>query len=178
MKAKYIDFKIGFDDNGELILGVDKQSIKQAENTARRLAEAVKRGKTLDFDIKTHREHRSTNANAYLWVLCEKIGNYLWLEKEEVYTQMLLRFGVFTHLIVKENAVEKVMNEWRACRNLGNVSVNGTDGVQLQCYFGSSTYDTAEMSRLIDGVVAECERLGIETLPPNELEVLKKGWGK
>lgn len=34
---------------------------------------------------------------------------------------------------------------------------------------GSSTYDTKEMSELINGLVAECKEQGIETLPPEEL---------
>lgn len=35
---------------------------------------------------------------------------------------------------------------------------------------GSSTYDTAEMSTLINGLVEECKDLGIETMTPQELE--------
>ena len=35
---------------------------------------------------------------------------------------------------------------------------------------GSSTYDTSEMSKLIDGLVSECQELGIETIPPKEIE--------
>ena len=35
---------------------------------------------------------------------------------------------------------------------------------------GSSEYDTKEMSHLIDGLVSECKEMGIETLPPEELE--------
>jgi hypothetical protein len=41
---------------------------------------------------------------------------------------------------------------------------------------GSSEYDTKEMSRFIDGIVAEAKELGIETLPPAELETMMKAW--
>ena len=41
---------------------------------------------------------------------------------------------------------------------------------------GSHTYDTKEMSRLIDGAVFEAQALGIETLPPDELERMKQQW--
>lgn len=50
-------------------------------------------------------------------------------------------------------------------------------GIQLQCYYGSHTYNTKEMSRLIDGVVTSCNELGIETLPPVELKRMKEQWG-
>lgn len=35
-----------------------------------------------------------------------------------------------------------------------------------------------EMSVLIDGVISECKDLGIETMPPDELALLKSKWGK
>ena len=41
---------------------------------------------------------------------------------------------------------------------------------------GSHTYNTAEMSRLIDGTVSEAKALGIETLSPDELERMKQAW--
>jgi hypothetical protein len=41
---------------------------------------------------------------------------------------------------------------------------------------GSHTYDSREMSRLIDGTVSEAKELGIETLSPAELERMKQQW--
>lgn len=67
--------------------------------------------------------------------------------------------------------------EWRTVRNLGEISVNGQTGIQLQLYFGSSTFDTKEMSVFIDGLIEECRQLEIETLPPNEIERMKREWG-
>ena len=49
--------------------------------------------------------------------------------------------------------------------------------MQCQCYEGSSKYDTAEMARFIDGIVQECEELGIETESPDELVRMKREWG-
>jgi hypothetical protein len=39
-------------------------------------------------------------------------------------------------------------------------------------YYGSSSYDTEQMSALIDYLVQECKALGIETMPPEEIESL------
>ena len=47
----------------------------------------------------------------------------------------------------------------------------------MLCYYGSSTYDTKEMSVLIDGIVSECKDLDIEVLPPDELQKIKETWG-
>lgn len=133
--------------------------------------------------IKPYRKKRTLDANAYMWVLLQEIADVLStpknrIDKWDVYLDMLSNYGVFTHLIVKPNAVERMKQEWRAVRELGEVTVNGSAGIQLQCYFGSSTYNTTEMSRLIDGVVTECRQLEIETLTPAELARMKAEWGQ
>lgn len=142
-----------------------------------RLKEAASKGKLLAAEIKQHRRRRSLDANAYLWVLLGKIAEVLQTDKDEIYLLMLERYGVFTHVIVKPQVVEQVKQQWRTVRELGKVTVNGKTGIQLQCYFGSSTYDTKQMATLIDGVVGECQELGIDTLPPDQIQVLKEKWG-
>lgn len=132
----------------------------------------------LTIEIEEYKERRSLDANAYCWVLLQKMADVLNITKEECYEEMICRYGVFTHLIVKPNVVERVKEEWRAVRELGEVTVNGRTGIQLQCYFGSSTYDTKEMSVLIDGIVRECHELGIETLTPDEIADMKRKWLK
>jgi hypothetical protein len=39
-------------------------------------------------------------------------------------------------------------------------------------YYGSSTYDTAEMSRLLGSVIQEAQDMGIETLTESERALL------
>lgn len=137
----------------------------------------IKDCEKLSIKAVKYRNRRSLDANAYMWVLLQKMADKLHRDKWGIYLEMLGRYGVFTHIIVKPHIVEKVKNEWRTVKELGEVCVNGTTGIQLQCYFGSSTYDTKEMSVLIDGVVSEARELGIETLPPEELERMKAQWG-
>ena len=46
------------------------------------------------------------------------------------------------------------------------------DGAAFRTYImlrGSSTYDTREMSELINGLVSECREMGIETMTPDQL---------
>lgn len=135
------------------------------------------KNKVYDAELKQHRDHRSLDANAYFWVLLGKMADKLGMCKDELYPLMLERYGTYTHVVVKPEMVERVKTQWRATRELGEVTVNGQKGIQLQCYFGSSTYDTKEMSRLIDGVVDECKELDIETLTPEELLKMKSEWG-
>ena len=138
----------------------------------------IKDCQKLSIKAVKHRERRSLDANAYLWVLLQKMAEALRRDKWGLYLEKLGEYGVFTHIIVKPHMVEKVKEEWRAVKELGEVCVNGTTGIQLQCYFGSSTYNTKEMSVLIDGVVSEAKEMGIETLPEEELIRMKEMWGK
>ena len=43
--------------------------------------------------------------------------------KDELYLEMLSRYGVFTHIVVKPNVVDRVKGEWRTVRELGEVTV-------------------------------------------------------
>ena len=58
----------------------------------------------------------------------------------------------------------------------GTSMLNNKEFTHYKVYKGSSEYDTREMSILIDGIVQEAKDLGVETLPPNEIEKLKTSW--
>lgn len=133
--------------------------------------------KLLTITTKLFRNKRSRDANSYSWVLMQKIAEDQHTDKWSVYLEMLGRYGVFTHIIVRPGVVDRVMSKWRTVKNMGEVTVSGQTGIQLQCYFGSSTYDTKEMSVFIEGIVSECHELGIETATPDELDRMKKEWG-
>ena len=136
------------------------------------------RDKMLNLTAKIHREKRSLDANAYAWVLMQKIAEAIHTDKWSVYLMMLERYSpFFTHIIVRPEAVERVMGEWRTVKVLGPIQVNGSSRIQLQCYFGSSTFDSKEMASFIDGIVSECKEMGIETLPPDEIERMRREWG-
>ena len=129
-------------------------------------------------EIKRYRERRSLNANAYFWVLVGQIADKIQSDTESVYLRLLERYGVFTHIVVKPNVVDKVKAEWRAVKVLSEVAINGKTGVQIQCFFGSHTYDTKEMSRLIEGTVSEAKELGIDTRTPEEIALMTEEWGR
>ena len=139
--------------------------------------EKLKGFEKLSIKIVKYKKKRSLDSNSYMWILLQKMACILHTTKDDLYLEILGRYGVFTHIIVKPNVVDRVKSEWKTVRDLGEVTVNGIIGVQLQCYFGSSTYDTKEMGHLIDGVVSECKELEIEVLTPIELERMKSQWG-
>ena len=131
----------------------------------------------LSIKAVKHREKRSLDSNAYAWVLMQKIAEAVNSDKWSIYLECLKKYSrSFSHVIVKPEAVEKMKELYRTCVDLGEISVNGMTGHQLQVYYGSSTFNTKEMSVFIDGIVSECKELGIETIPPAELERMKAQW--
>lgn len=44
--------------------------------------------------------------------------------------------------------------------------------------FKSSTYNTKQMSLLIDNIVQDCKAVDIETMTPTELQVIKDAWSR
>lgn len=126
----------------------------------------------LSIEVKRYREKRSLSANAYFWVLCEKIAQRIRSTKDTVYLLMLREAGCFADLEVADEAVEMLRRVYRYTEELGRA-----DGkTVVRCYLGSSGYNTEEMSRLIDHTVDEAQALGIETMTPEELAHLKETW--
>lgn len=139
--------------------------------------EKLKDKKKLRVEAVQYRRKRSLDSNAYMWVLLGKMADVLRADKWDIYLKMLRRYGKYTYVVVRPSVVEAMKKEWRACEVVGDYEINGQEGVQMLCYFGSSTYDNREMSILIDGVISECKDLEIETLPLNEIKKLKEQWG-
>lgn len=136
----------------------------------------------VDIEIKKYREKRSKDANAYCWVLCEKIANAVKSTKEDVYREEIKQVGVYTPLPIKNEAVEKFDAVWRG-KGLGwfteVVDDSKLEGYKLVfAYHGSSTYDTQEMSRLIDNIVQDAKAVGIVTETPDEIEKMKTLWAQ
>lgn len=126
----------------------------------------------LSIEVKRYREKRSLSANAYFWVLCEKIAQRIRSTKETVYLLMLREAGQFVDLEVAEQAAEMLKRVYRYTEELGKAEGK----TMVRCYLGSSGYDTEEMSRLIDHTVDEAQALGIETMTPDEIERMKQAW--
>lgn len=144
--------------------------------------EELKNENKLNLELKKYRKKRSLDANAYCWVLCDMIAKELSKEgittKEEIYKDAISRIGKFEPMIVEEKAFENFKRIWEK-QGLGFLvqEVSRKDKcVKVHCYYGSSTYDSKEMSLLIDLIVQEAKQLGLETKSKNEIDSLLKQW--
>jgi len=135
----------------------------------------------LSIEIKKYKNKRSLDANAYMWVLISKLEEKLNISKDIIYKDAIRNIGVYEVIPVKNEAVERFIEAWTK-NGLGWVCETTKSKLEgytnILAYYGSSTYNTAEMSRLIDFVVQECKQLNIETMTPEQLNILKEEWGK
>lgn len=128
----------------------------------------------LDIEIKRYKEKRSLDANAYMWALLRKQAlarnnRQMTVTNWDCYLESLKRYGQFTYIVLKPKAVENFKKNWRECEELGEITINGEVGIQLKCYFGSSSYTTEEFSALLNGIIEDCKELGIDTATPDEV---------
>ena len=163
-------------EGGCLIIRPEKQDLGKAMALVRK-----HKDKLYNLEVKEYRKKRSLDANAYAWVLIHKLAVAMRMTPEEVYLQQVLNVGNnFTPMCVREQDVDRFKKSWQSnglgwpVRDLGYSQVPGCRN--LMAYHGSSTYDTAQMSRLIDNLVQDCKALDIETLSPERLALLKEEW--
>lgn len=133
-----------------------------------------------DFEIRPKRKKRSLDANAYAWVLLDRIAEAVRLPVLEVYRKELLDIGGASEVVcVQERALPRLNALW-AQKGLGWVTepfpskVPGCVNVRL--HYGSSAFDTKQMSVFIDHLVEEARALGIETRPEEEVRSMLEAW--
>lgn len=130
--------------------------------------------------IDKYREKRSLDANNYAWRLISEIAENQGIPKEDVYRQYIKDIGVCRQIEIDEKAVDTLIHSWQL-HGIGWVAdkldYSKHEGfVLLNLYYGSSTYNTLQMSRLIDNIVQDCKALGIETRTPNEINSMLALW--
>ena len=142
------------------------------------------KGKDLDIEIKQHRKRRSMTANSFCWALCTEIGNAMVppMPKEDVYRSAIREVGEYEPLPIRTEAVSTFQERW-AGKGSGwfaeVIDDSKIPGYKLVfAYYGSSTYDTKTMSRLIDHLIDETEQMELAIpLSKKEVDRLKETWG-
>ena len=130
----------------------------------------------LSVEIKKYRNKRSLDANAYMWVLISKLEEKVNIPKDIIYKDAIRNIGVYEVIPVKNEAVDRFIEAWTK-NGLGWVCETTKSKLEgytnILAYYGSSTYNTAEMSRLIDLIVQECKQLDIETMSKEGLREIQ-----
>lgn len=171
MKCKLIDLSLSIDGKQRLTVELDGDF----RRTWDELHEV-----DCDFTVKKHRVKRSLDANAYCWVLLDKIAAKKHITRTEAYRNAIRDIGGVSDIVcVKKAALKRLKQQWEE-RGIGwqteefESPIPGWVNVIL--YYGSSCYDTAQMAQLIDSIVQDARSLGIETEDENKIKSLLEGY--
>lgn len=137
-------------------------------------------GKDLELVLRPYRGLRSLDANAYFHVLCDRLRQKLGMTMAECKNHLISSYGQVWYvddvpIIYKTNAPPEVMIQQEE-PHTWLVKTNEEGQYFYRVYRGTHTYDTAEMSKLIDGTIQECKAQGIETATPDELAKMMSAW--
>lgn len=136
----------------------------------------------VDVKVTKHRVKRSLDANAYAWVLVDKIAQKRRMSKAEVYRNAIREIGGVSEIVCIQNRAVKTMKDVWTRNGIGwqvEEMESKIDGcTNLILYKGSSVYDSRQMSALIDSLVQDAKSIGIETRPQWEIDSLLKEYDK
>lgn len=168
-----IDFKTG---KPVLMLEVNERNDFEA------LVDEMRDKDKLTIEVKPFRQKRSLDANAYAWVLIDKLAEKIGESKERIYREYIKHIGGNSEIVcVKNHAVQRLCDGWHR-NGLGwqtdtfPSKIGGCTNVVL--YYGSSVYDTAQLSRLLDLIIFDCKQFGISTETPDQIALMKARWGE
>lgn len=168
MNLKATSFFLQQTFRGDWVLGVtlEKSSVRDAMD----LYDRHKPGVLCDVTVKRHREARSLTANAYFHTLCNKLAAKLDIENDAMKRFLVCQYGTVAEVdgfpvsitIPKGTKVEDFYPyaEWMS---------GDADSDTYVLYKQTHALNSEEFARLIDGTVAQCKLVGVETLPPDEL---------
>ena len=123
------------------------------------------------YEIKEKKSKRSLTANAYYWSLLNQLASVMRASSEEVHFMMLKRYGVCEVVSVRSDI--NIKGYFKYFDIIGKSVLDGKEFTHYKIYKGSSEMDSKEFSVLLDGLISECEEVGIPTLTPDEVAKLR-----
>ena len=130
----------------------------------------------LNEEIEVKRKKRSKNSNSYFWELLQQLCLEMNLDVIQEYKKRVKELGIFKQWeldTINVPTFEKIWQDrgiaWftEKVEEIGNKTI-------INAYYGSSSYNSKQMSKLIDNLVQDCKQIGIQTLDEIEIEELIK----
>ena len=173
MLGKLKDLNINHDGTMDMIITVDTDVREMFEEL---------HGGLIDVQIKKHYKKRSLDANALCWYMIDQIAAKAHKKKSEVYREAIRDIGgVSTVVCTLDENVDAIIKSW-VSRGEGWQAIAspsklpGCSNLTLIC--GSSVYDSAQMSSLIDSLIQDAESLDIPPPSRKEIDRAKEIWNR
>lgn len=144
------------------------------------LVREYKDGVTYTAEIKRFRKRRSKNANDLCWAMCEQLADAIRSTKEEVYRDQIRKVGVYKDFHLPPKEAKTFRAAWAQLGTGWLTEQVDDDGplLVIRAYYGSSRYNTKQMSRLIDSLMEDCEAVGVVTISEKDKALLLDDWEK
>lgn len=143
-----------------------------------------KQDKTKKYEVKEVKKKRSTNANNYFWKLLQELCEVQNLDTIEEYKKRVKELGIFRRFRIEPKDVKTFEIMWQDkgiawfCEIADTEYIGNVEFKIINAYYGSSSFNSKQMSRLIDNLVQDCQAIGIETKSKTEIDALLKEWDK
>ena len=139
--------------------------------------------------MQEHKNKRSRNQNSYYWELAGKVAEKtvkFGANINEIHNQNLRALGlrecidgqpIPVYLPDTDEAEKTALNAEKYHLKPTSQTKEGKDGKIFRCYVmlrGSHTFNTSEMSALVDLMVQEAASVGVQTLTPTELAKIRQ----
>lgn len=174
MKAKIVDFLYVTPQRQRLTIDVF--------DDFRDTYDKVKDGE-IELTVKKRKAKRSLDANAFFWVLLDRLSTETGIPVKDLYFDALKNCGGNSETYCSTPAaIDQMAALWE---KQGTTSwgwpyerfpskIDGCENIRL--YYGSSTMDKATFARMVDHLVQDCKTCGVETMPPEEIKSLLEAW--
>ena len=125
-------------------------------------------------EIEVKRRKRSKNSNSYFWTLLQQLCEELNLDVIQEYKDRVKALGIFRQWEIDTKNVPTFIKMWEdkgiawfceIVEEIGNKTI-------INAYYGSSSYNSKQMSVLIDNLVQDCNSVGIQTMSDEEIKEL------
>lgn len=162
-----IEVKFSVSPNSKYIIGGIMKAIKDS-------------GKELTVTVDEKRNQRSLEQNRLMWSLLEIMalhqngGRTGGVNAEDLYLNFIEKYGAkYEYLMCVPEALKGLKQQFRAIKEVERREYNRKEMIVCKCFYGSSKFDTKEMTQLIDGIFDELANMGIED---NYQSAVKSYW--
>ena len=167
------DLKVDYYGNYELSFPVDvdskfatKQLMKGAQNNK----------KQLEIKVDYYKKSRTLDQNALLWALLTEFalfqngGRRGSKTEEELYFELLSKHGVAVFVLVAPEALDALKQAYKQVSIIDKFKKDNKLYYQCKCILGSSNYTTSQMTDLIEGLLDDMAKAGVDSSNMRSLE--------
>lgn len=125
-------------------------------------------------EIEVKRKKRSKSSNAYFWEMLQKLCEEMNIDVIGEYRKRVKELGIFQTFELNIENVPTFEHLWEqngVAWFTEKVQENGNKAI-INAYYGSSSYNSKQFSRLLDNLIQDCRSVGIQTLEDIEIEEL------